>query len=57
MVAKLFPHQPWIFIPVDVAVGLGTGLVCHSLVEKPLTRWAKGLLAGRGALRPQTETR
>ncbi len=56
-VAKLFLHQPWIFVPLDVAVSLGTGLVCHALVEKPLTRWSRTLLARHEAPRPQTETR
>ena len=54
LVAKLCLDKPWIFVPLDVAAGLGTGLVCHSLVEKPLSRWAKTLFAK--AARPQTET-
>ena len=46
-VAKLALDQPWIFVPLDVAVGLGAGLVCHSLVERPLNRCAKALLRRR----------
>jgi exopolysaccharide production protein ExoZ len=50
LVARAFLHQSWIFIPVDIVVGLGAGLICHALVEKPLDRWIKGLLkAGRKA--------
>jgi exopolysaccharide production protein ExoZ len=55
-VAKLCLGNPWLFVPLDVATGIGTGLLCHTLVEKPLTRWVKGLTAGRMATRPQTET-
>jgi len=43
-VAKLCLHQPWLFIPLDVATGLGGGLLCHALAEKPLIRWAKALV-------------
>ena len=34
-VAKLCLGNPWLFVPLDVAVGIGTGLVGHSLVESP----------------------
>ena len=38
-------ERHWLFIPLDVVVGLATGLACHTLVEKPLTRWVRRRLA------------
>jgi len=55
-VAEFFLGQPWIFIPLNVVVGVGTGLICHRLVETPLTRWARRLVARRDAPKDRTET-
>jgi exopolysaccharide production protein ExoZ len=38
-------ERHWLFIPLDVVVGLGAGLACHSLVERPLTGWVRRRLA------------
>lgn len=46
MVARLVGlERHWLFIPLDVVVGLGTGLACHTLVEKPLTGWVRRRVA------------
>ena len=38
--------RPWLFVPADVLAGVATGLVCHSLIERPLTRWVRRRLLG-----------
>lgn len=34
-------ERPWLFIPLTVVTGVGTGLACHSLVERPVTGWLR----------------
>ncbi len=47
LVARLVGlDRHWLFIPLDVFVGLGTGFACHSLVERPLTGWVRRRLTG-----------
>jgi exopolysaccharide production protein ExoZ len=42
--------NPWLFYPAAIAAAVAAGLAAHKWIERPLSRWARGLVRpGRGS--------